>query len=174
MQIDNELQRLLLQQQQQATSKANSTANKVPKSNAEFADLFSQVSEAEEARANSTQNDIFAGTDTEYRDLSATNLATINAMLTNQLTGEDAQEGMQDFENEIYSITAMLDGLDSYAEKISKAGSDKAAFEDLQNIATQVSSLKGRELPKELSSLVDEIEVLATTEQFKMNRGDYL
>ncbi len=172
MQIDNDLQLLLLQQQQ-ASNKVNKQ-NKVPSNSAEFADLFSQVTEAEEAKINASQNELFTGTDTSYQNLSATNLATINAMLTNQLTGDDAEQGMQDFENEIYSITAMLDGLDNYAEKITKANSDKSAWEDLQNISAQVSSLKGRELPKELSSLLEEIEVLANTEQFKMNRGDYL
>ncbi len=165
MNINNDLQSILIQNEQ--TQKQNSAA-KLPKGNAEFAEIFAKA--GSQAESNSLSS--LAESDA-YKEISATNLATINAMLTGQLDSNKGSDGLNDFEDEINSITSMLDGLDSYASKISQSQSDKSAWEDLSAITSQLSALKQGNLPKELSDIVDEIDILATTEQIKMNRGDY-
>ncbi len=165
MDINNDLQQILLQNE---LLQKQQKANKLPKGHAEFAEIFSQASETETLNSSAV-----ASSDTNYKDLSVTNLATINAMLTGQLDSNKGSEGLNEFEDEINSITAMLDGLDSYATKIAQSQSDKSAWEELSSITSQIGSLKQSKLPKELSDIVDEIDMLATTEQIKMNRGDY-
>ncbi len=166
MKIDNELQQVMLQHEVNAKQNPGS---KVPQNQAEFADVFSQVSKKD---PQNMQGVAFQEADS-YKEISATNLATINAMLTGQLEGADAAKGLQDFENEIYTITAMIDGLDSYASKLSQSGTNKEAWEELQVISSQMADMKQKDLPPALNAIVSEIEVLASTEQFKMSRGDY-
>ncbi len=166
MNINNDLQSILLQNE--LAQKQNKVA-KPPKGHAEFAEILSEASSSEESSSLSS----LTQSDSNYKDLSVTNLATINAMLTGQLDSSKDSDGFNEFENEINSIASMLDGLDSYASKIANSQNDKSAWEELAAISTQLGSLKQGNLPKELSAIVDEIDILATTEQIKMNRGDY-
>ncbi len=164
MKINSDLQQILLQNDSTQTNKT------LPQTQAEFAEILLQ---ADSALENSEANASSFSTDTDYRTLSASNLAMINASLSGKLDETNADGSMQDYEQEIYTMAAMLDGLDAYAEKLTKTNSDKDAWQDLQNISAQAQNLKQKDLPDELKSLVSEIELLSTTEQFKMNRGDY-
>ncbi len=171
MKVNNDLHNILPivdgQNQQNKTGQ-------IPQTQAEFADLLARADSA--LSSTNEQNLIKAGVfsaDNSYKDISATNLATINAMLSGKLEGTKADEGMQDFEKEIYGIAAALDGLDAYAEKLTQQNSDKSAWQDLQKVIGQVGDLRKSNLPSELDSIVSEIELIASTEQIKMNRGDY-
>ncbi len=171
--IDDELQKVVLEQDSSTKKKLNAD---LPKTSAEFADLFSQAlveDTAKNTKASPLSKSILSDNDTEYRELSAVNYATMNNVILG--TSDKDADSMNDLEEEIYSITAMLDGLDAYAEKLTSSNSNKAAWEDLQKISGQLASLQQKNnLPQGLNALVDEIDVLATTEKFKMNRGDYL
>ncbi len=171
--IDDELQQVILQQDASAKKKLNTD---LPKTSAEFADLFSQAlveDNTSKAAANPLSKSILPDNDTEYRELSAVNYATMNRVILG--TSENDADSINGLEEEIYSITAMLDGLDAYAQKLTSSNSNKAAWDDLQKISGQLASLQQRNnLPQGLNAIVDEIDVLATTEKFKMNRGDYL
>jgi hypothetical protein len=76
-------------------------------------------------------------------------------------------------------VESILDKWDDYAATLAdpEAGL-KAAYGTLDEIADDVASLKagqpdlGTTHPG-LKSIVDELETLAATEQFKFNRGDY-
>ncbi len=166
MKIDSELQKILLQNE--SLLKKN-TLGEMPQSQTDFAEILSQ---AEAGTAQETSSS-FAPSEIDYRSLSAANLATINASLNDKLGASSSDGTMQEFEQEIYTMTAMLDGLDAYAEKLTKTNSDKEAWHDLQTISAQAQNLKGSQMPQELKDLASEIETLVTAEQFKMNRGDY-
>jgi len=79
-------------------------------------------------------------------------------------------------------IDSLLNKWDTYAQalKTPAAGDDlRQAYGYLANIQSEVQELKGAapnlgvEHPR-LKSMVDELEILTVTEQFKFNRGDYL
>ncbi len=170
MKVNNDLHNILPIVDGQ--NQQNKTAQ-IPQTQAEFADLLARADSAlSTTEQNLIENGLFSA-DNSYKDISATNLATINAMLSGKLEGTKADETMQDFEKEIYNIAAALDGLDAYAEKLTQQSTDKSAWQDLQNVIGQVNDLRKSNLPSELDSIVSEIELIASTEQIKMNRGDY-
>ncbi len=75
-----------------------------------------------------------------------------------------------------------LDMLDLYAQKLrapSNDGNLRDAYALLEGIEAQVSTLKANnkqtlEQNPDLADLVNELEILSTTEKFKFNRGDYM
>lgn len=74
-----------------------------------------------------------------------------------------------------------LDGLDSYAAGLGDRSSDglRRAWNALENLDGAIAGMRqdlGRlsQPNAELESMLNELEVLATTEKFKFNRGDYL
>ncbi|MGD9607808.1 MAG: hypothetical protein AB7U59_00495 [Desulfovibrionaceae bacterium] len=88
-------------------------------------------------------------------------------------TTEDASAAMD-------TMDSLLDQWDDYTEQLAsgtQGDSLKKAYGVLENIASGVQELKNS-LPvganSTLSSMVNEMDVLATTEQIKFNRGDYL
>ena len=71
-----------------------------------------------------------------------------------------------------------LDMFDAYRSALDETsqGSLRQAYDLLQGIDEQVASLRNspaREQSPGFDSLLNELEVLATTEKFKFNRGDY-
>ena len=77
-------------------------------------------------------------------------------------------------------IDGLFDEVDNYANQLQQPGGDlRSAWAGLQSLAANVAGLKaaypglGASSP-ELASMVNELDVLATTEVFKFNRGDYL
>ncbi len=80
------------------------------------------------------------------------------------------------------TINTVLDKWESYAEALKtqdEASGLRQAYGMLETIRGDVANLK-ETLPQlgddssGLQSMVDELEILAVTEQFKFNRGDYL
>ncbi|MBG0776900.1 MAG: hypothetical protein H0S85_10775 [Desulfovibrionaceae bacterium] len=88
-----------------------------------------------------------------------------------------------DTEQEIMDgIATVLDKWENYADQLSSATAEqglKQAYGSLTGITADVQGLKDQlagldgERP-ELTAMVDELDVLATTETFKFNRGDYI
>lgn len=79
------------------------------------------------------------------------------------------------------SISAMLSGLDDYAETLSSPGEAnlRKAYGILQNMDKELAALRERspDLAARhagMASLMDEIAVIAKAETVKLNRGDYL
>lgn len=79
------------------------------------------------------------------------------------------------------AMEGMFDTLDGYALQLagSEPGNLKEAYSLLQNMNGQIADFKQRfpgaaEEQPELAAMVNELDVLATTETFKFNRGDYL
>lgn len=78
-------------------------------------------------------------------------------------------------------LSGLLDGFDAYAQVLGNGGEQnlKAAYTALEQLSGTVGALKGSlsdtaaKYPG-LNDVLNELEVLAHTEQFKFNRGDYL
>lgn len=78
--------------------------------------------------------------------------------------------------------SSALDTWDSYVGALGKTGQQgslREAYGFLQGLDGQVAALKQGAQPVQgknsgLDSLVQELEVMATTEKFKFNRGDYV
>ncbi len=74
-----------------------------------------------------------------------------------------------------------LDMWDSYAQKLRMPGNEgnlRDAYALLEGIESQVSTLKAQnkdalEQNPDLANLVNELEIMSTTEKIKFNRGDY-
>lgn len=90
-------------------------------------------------------------------------------------------QGMGVLQEATGDMDAMLSMLDNYAGQLALDGKAdmREAFSLLEGVSGEISRFKakyptvGTEQP-ELASLVEELDVLATTETFKFNRGDYL
>lgn len=73
-----------------------------------------------------------------------------------------------------------LDLWDTYAQALGRSSSDTAlkdAYAILQGIDSRISQLKANPLAGNnaaFDGVLNELEILATTEKFKFNRGDYL
>jgi len=77
-------------------------------------------------------------------------------------------------------VESILDKWDDYAETLSDADAGlKSAYGTLDDIASEVAAIRseqpelGQSHPG-LKAIVDELETLTATEQFKFNRGDYV
>ncbi len=93
-----------------------------------------------------------------------------------------ATEGVDaDAAEAMAQLSGLLDGFDAYAQVLGSGNEQglKAAYAALEKLSGTVSDLKGS-LPAVaakhpgLNDMLNELEVLAYTEQFKFNRGDYL
>jgi hypothetical protein len=74
-------------------------------------------------------------------------------------------------------VDDVLSKWEEYADQLDSDGDLREAYGTLQGITEDVERLKGEAgsvAGGGLQSLVDEIEVMAATEQFKFNRGDYV
>lgn len=85
------------------------------------------------------------------------------------------------FENAASDMESMFSTFETYADQL--ALNDKAnlrqAYSLLENISGKISEFKARypDMANEqpgMAALVNELDVLTTTETFKFNRGDYL
>ena len=107
------------------------------------------------------------------------------SMISQMLLGSTQSESVDVDEDVIQSAfsqaSGTLDMWDSYVSTLGDAGNNgslRQAYALLQGIDGQVASLKEntaglRGQNPGLDTLVNNLEVLATTEKFKFNRGDY-
>ncbi len=73
----------------------------------------------------------------------------------------------------------LLDSWDTYANALSSGNDLKSVYPMLEGLEKRIQSLRQGSAPLAgkhagLDSLINELEVLASTEKFKFNRGDYL
>ncbi len=94
------------------------------------------------------------------------------------------EEGANDLDMAAVKVGGLLDQWETYAGKLAQAGNNanpdlKSVYSLLQNMGSELKGLR-QSMPDlaerngNLDSLLNELEVLTTTENFKFNRGDYL
>ena len=103
-----------------------------------------------------------------------------------QMLLEQHTESVDPFEDALLQsfqqASGLLDSLNAYMNALSARGADgnlKAIYPLLEDLEQQMGTLKQGATPLEakhagLASLINELEVLTTTEKFKFNRGDYI
>ena len=103
----------------------------------------------------------------------ATNLGLLGASAPQKAEALALQEAALQVEN-------LFTDVESYALQLRSdtSGSLREAYATLQGMSDNIARLKesspGLNQSPELASLVNELDVLTTTEMFKFNRGDYL
>ena len=112
----------------------------------------------------------------------ASQASMISQMLLGTAQGTDEVNPTEDVLQDAFNqASGTLDMWDSYVSTLGDAGKNgslRQAYALLQGIDGQVASLKEntaglRGQNPGLETLVNNLEVLATTEKFKFNRGDY-
>lgn len=112
----------------------------------------------------------------------ASQASMISQMLLGATGGADETNPTEDVLQDAFNqASGTLDMWDSYVSTLGNAGKNgslRQAYALLQGIDGQVASLKEntaglRGQNAGLDTLVNNLEVLATTEKFKFNRGDY-
>ena len=107
----------------------------------------------------------------------------INQMLLEPLDQAQAVDPSEDaLGQSVQQASSLLDSLNAYMNALSARGADgnlKAIYPLLEDLEQQVGTLKQGAAPLEekhagLAGLINELEVLTTTEKFKFNRGDYI
>ncbi len=98
----------------------------------------------------------------------------LNPLFANQQMGSSMNQ--KEIAN---TMNGVLDQLEQYAAKLGSPDvSLRSVYEELQGIGQQMDRLRktmqsGETPSPELDALYTEMDILATTETFKLNRGDY-
>lgn len=112
-------------------------------------------------------------------------LANLDVMNLGGLAGADGAAGASGDDALIEAlsggVSSSLDGLDKYASGLRDASPDglRNAWNALESLDGAIAGLR-QDMGKlskpnaEMESMLNELEVLAVTEKFKFNRGDYL
>ena len=109
-------------------------------------------------------------------------LANVDIMSLNGVQAADTLSGDRDALASLSeSIASTLDGFDQYAAGLRDAGPAglREAWNSLERLEESIAGLR-QDMSKlsqpdaELEAMISEMEILATTEKFKFNRGDYL
>lgn len=144
-----------------------------------FDDLFSRQLEANPAQA-ASGTAISSGLSGAAGSLSIHNPALLEMQAA--LAPESLQSaGLGIVQDAANDMEGMLSTLDSYANELARDNKAdmRGAYSMLESVSNKVNELKTRypDMEKEqpeLASLVKELDVLAMTETYKFNRGDYL
>ena len=107
----------------------------------------------------------------------------ISQMLLAPLVQADTDDPLEDvLQQSFQQASGLLDSVNAYMNALSARGADgnlKTLYPLLEGLEQQMDALKQGAMPLEekhagLASLINELEVLTTTEKFKFNRGDYI
>jgi hypothetical protein len=107
----------------------------------------------------------------------------ISQMLLEPLEEAESGKTLEDvLQLSLQQASGLLDSMNGYMNALSAHGAEgnlKAIYPLLEGLEHQVDILKQGAAPlgekhAGLASLINELEVLTTTEKFKFNRGDYI
>ena len=106
----------------------------------------------------------------------------IGQMLLDPLAQAESPDPLEEaLQQSLLQASSLLDSMNAYVNALSARGADgnlKAIYPLLEGLEQQMGALKQGAVPLEakhagLTSLINELEILTTTEKFKFNRGDY-
>ncbi|MDE5681471.1 MAG: hypothetical protein K2I05_03955 [Mailhella sp.] len=181
MKINSELERILLAQQQAQTAKTKSAD-----SSAAFDDILQNALKKPDATSTN-------------EEISLTSLGISNQHMNAQKaeTAQSAPMGgvapmgganAEDEENDEYDVLSLmadiensLSGLDEYTKNLQNSGSDsdlKQAWKELSAFSQSVNGLRQNyaslsQKDSSLDAVINDFEIMAVTETYKFNRGDY-
>jgi len=103
-------------------------------------------------------------------------------LLDPQAQAEAADPLDEALQQSLQQASGLLDSMNAYVNALSARGADgslKAIYPLLEGMEQQMDALKQGAAPletkhAEFAGLINELEVLTTTEKFKFNRGDYI
>lgn len=176
MKIKNEQLEALLRQQEQSSGTVRKSGGQGTGFEAALAEQLGLVSGGASSTAGGTLP--VGGMQTAQ----ASQASMISQMLLGATAQADEANPTEDVLQEAFTqASGTLDMWDSYVSTLGDAGKNgslRQAYELLQGIDGQVAALKEntaglRGQNPGLDTLVNNLEVLATTEKFKFNRGDY-
>ncbi len=142
-------------------SQEQNKANKTTKSQQDFGDLLGQ-------EVNKTGASQASGAITPPPEI------TVNPLLAPKAVSK--VEPLVSEGEAVAQVERTLGRLEAYADKLGASGTSdlRQAYTALEDLQNDVSGLKGMAKGHPgLKAVVDELEVLALTEQIKFNRGDY-
>jgi hypothetical protein len=129
----------------------------------------------------------FLDQEVEQTQASASQTATSvpGLQAINPLLNLNMVENVQSVENDTQQLTGKVEGvlgrLDDYAGQLSSSGESslKDAYSSLEGLQSDVQEIRKNwpdmsQKNPELDAIVNEVEVMAVTEQMKFNRGDYI
>ena len=107
----------------------------------------------------------------------------ISKMLLEPLDQAESADPLEDMlQQSVQQASGMLDSLNAYVNALSARGAGgnlKAIYSLLEGLEQQMGVLKEEAMSLEekhagLAGLINELEILTTTEKIKFNRGDYI
>ena len=107
----------------------------------------------------------------------------IGQMLLDPLAQAETLDPLEEaLQQSLLQASGLLESMNAYVNALSARGTDgnlKAIYPLLEGLEQQMGALKQGAVPLEarhagLASLINELEILTTTEKFKFNRGDYI
>ncbi len=173
MKIKNEQLEALLRQQEQSSGTIRKSGGQSSGFEAALAEQLGLVDGGASSTAEGTLS---------VGGMQASQASMISQMLLGATGQTDEANPTEDVLQEAFTqASGTLDMWDSYVSTLGDAGKNgslRQAYALLQGIDGQVASLKEntaglRGQNPGLDTLVNNLEVLATTEKFKFNRGDY-
>lgn len=190
MKINSELERILRAQQQ-----ANTAAQKSTDSSVAFDDVFQQALQKADATGTDEENTLSSlglsgknhtaqSTEAEAKD-SVKSLSSAPMGGAGKAGGSDEDDEDDEDEYDVLSLMSeiedSLSGLDEYTKSLQNAGSAadlKQAWQNLSAFSQSVSNLRQNyaslsQQDSSLDAMINDLEIMAVTETYKFNRGDY-
>lgn len=175
MKINSELERILLAQQQVQTPKA-----KGADSSTVFDDVLQQAIQQSDANINSLEGNASLSAQTTVSQ--STPAAEINAVSQALDTETDGNsEARYSAQRIVSGIEHSLSGLDAYTSSLKNLDSGaslKQAWQNLSAFTQSVENLRQNyadlsQQDSSLNAMINDLEIMAVTETYKFNRGDY-
>lgn len=127
-----------------------------------------------QALAGNATGEVLSPESLATKELSAVDLSLSNRIAGNSTQVENHSELMDEF-------AGLLDTFDMYAQKLGANGplDLKSAYATLEAVSHGLNGLKEKVSMQNLQAsdfqtMLNELEIMTTTERFKLNRGDYL
>ncbi|MDE7012677.1 MAG: hypothetical protein K2O76_05520 [Mailhella sp.] len=182
MKINSELERILLAQQQAQTAKTKSAD-----SSAAFDDILQNA--LQKPDATSTNEEIsLTSLGISHQHMNAQKAETAQSAPMGgaaPMTGTSAEDEEENDEYDVLSLMAdienSLSGLDEYTKNLQNLSSDsdlKQAWKELSAFSQSVNGLRQNyaslsQKDSSLDAVINDLEIMAVTETYKFNRGDY-
>lgn len=176
MKINSELERILLAQQQVQTPKA-----KGADSSTVFDDVLQQAIQQSDANINGLEGNasLSAYGTAAVQNTSAAETGSIAPALDTETDGNS--EARYSAQKIVSGIEHSLSGLDAYTSSLKNLDSGaslKQAWQNLSAFTQSVENLRQNyadlsQQDSSLNAMINNLEIMAVTETYKFNRGDY-